>query len=161
MKRQTHLCAKKNSTMNLIPRILSFSLLGLLLLWKLYSPASTLTEEIFIDAIIVLLALGFGELLFNYLGEIAYQFTSRIRQFLESIDRTAVWDSLKQLLVAACLLTAGVISPSNGVDEGLRRDPTEMIVETLLIVAVCSVLYLLIRDQAVFVRKHSSNRDQL
>ena len=147
--------------MNLIPRILSFSLLGLLLLWKWYSPASTVTEEIFIDALIVLLALGFGELLFSYLGEIAYQFISRVRQFLEFINRTAAYDSLKQLLVAACLLLAGAISPSNGVDEGLRRDPTEMIVETLLIVAVCSVLYLLIRDQAVFVRKHSSNRDQL
>ncbi|MBS1542922.1 MAG: hypothetical protein JST14_04775 [Bacteroidetes bacterium] len=153
--------AQKNSTMNLIPRILSFSLLGLLVLWKWYAPASTLTEEIFIDALIVLLALGFGELLFTFLVGSASQVISRIRLFFDSIDRTAAWNSLKQLLLAACLLTAGLISPSNGVDEGFRRDPAEMLVETLLIIAACLITYLLVRGRVSYVREHSSNRNHL
>jgi hypothetical protein len=51
----------------------------------------------------------------------------------------------KQLLVGLLLLGAGLLSPSNGVDDKVDREPLQMLVETSAIILAAVSLFLMYR----------------
>jgi hypothetical protein len=54
-------------------------------------------------------------------------------------------DITKQLLVGLLLLGAGLLSPSNGVDDKVDREPLQMLVETSAIILAAVSLFLMYR----------------
>lgn len=56
------------------------------------------------------------------------------------------------LFTGLLLLGAGLISPSNGVDDAVQREPMEMLAETILII-LSAVLIYYTTGQAVKMRR--------
>lgn len=52
-------------------------------------------------------------------------------------------DSAKQLLIALLLIGAGLISPSNGVDDKMDRDLLQMLTRTVIIIIAALAIFLL------------------
>jgi hypothetical protein len=52
-----------------------------------------------------------------------------------------VKETIKQLLVGILLLGAGLISPSNGIDDKVDREPLQMLIETGIIILIAILLY--------------------
>ncbi len=65
---------------------------------------------------------------------------------------------LKQLFVALMLLLAGAISPSNGVDDRVNRQPVEMLIETFVIIAIGVLAYLIHQHLSTHRRYHVSGK---
>lgn len=53
----------------------------------------------------------------------------------------------KQLMVMLLLFGAGVISPSNGVDDLVIKNPSVMLMETALIILVATIAILIFKQR--------------
>ena len=63
---------------------------------------------------------------------------------------------VKQILLLMMLLGAGLVSPSNGVDDKVDRLPLQMLFETFIIILVVLCVYFLFRQgglRSYFLKK--------
>jgi hypothetical protein len=56
---------------------------------------------------------------------------------------------IKELLVCILLFFTGLVSPNDGVDEGVKHEPLQMLLETILIVMAGVLLLIMLRKFTV------------
>lgn len=101
-------------------------------------------REISTDLVIVLILLGIGEIILAIALSHIIQFTKQTFQFLKK-QTIIMKEPIKQLMVGLLLLATGLLSPSNGIDDKVNRDPVQMLIETILIIAAAITLYLILQ----------------
>ncbi|MBX7127238.1 MAG: hypothetical protein K1X47_16200 [Cyclobacteriaceae bacterium] len=124
----------------MISRLLSLLALLTGVYFKVTTNDPDLWLELSLDVLIVVSALGIVDLALRSTLGFLYGKICALRERFFKYNETHL--IMKQLLTGLLMLAAGLISPSNGVDEGIVRDPVAMLLETLLVVAVAVLVYM-------------------
>lgn len=123
----------------LVLKSILFLLLVALVYIKFKNPNPSWVFEISTDLGIVAIFLGLGEILLRLL----YLSLSNLYSSFQKLTSKIMNHGIKQLAVAVLLLAAGLLSPSNGIDDKVDRTPLHILTVTILIMAAAVGIFLI------------------